>query len=213
MSVEATRITATTIQDENQAWGGLFDAGGITDGAGNTFECHIRNAPDVPNQAIAIVEQYGPRPDRTLQAVWEVLCPSGTKADSVGLWADPFGADVEIRLTGHRSNVRQHRSMALLQGVHTPHARGGGGGGGGLRPLPVIPPDRQTFQDVPPNSPFWLGIETYYAMGVASGYPCGTRPDEPCDAQSRPYFRPHSSLTRGQDAKININILRYIMGG
>ncbi|HUS13535.1 MAG TPA: hypothetical protein VM536_00775, partial [Chloroflexia bacterium] len=33
------------------------------------------------------------------------------------------------------------------------------------------------------------------------GYSCGG-PGEPCDAQSRPYFRPYANVTRGQLTKI-----------
>ena len=66
-----------------------------------------------------------------------------------------------------------------------------------------IPSDRQTFEDVPPGSTFWLYVERAYAYGVVAGYPCGASPDEPCiPPLNRPYFRPNGLATRGQAAKI-----------
>jgi hypothetical protein len=70
----------------------------------------------------------------------------------------------------------------------------------------VIPDMQQTFTDVPPAHPFWLYAERLLLNrpGVMSGYPCGG-PGEPCDSESRPYFRPHNPLTRGQTSKIVSN--------
>jgi hypothetical protein len=62
------------------------------------------------------------------------------------------------------------------------------------------PPD-PTFADVAPGSTFYLYVETAYSRTVISGYPCGS-PGEPCDPQSRPYFRPGNNVTRAQIAKI-----------
>ena len=53
----------------------------------------------------------------------------------------------------------------------------------------VIPTTQQTFADVPTTQPFWLWIERVAGRGIISGYTCGG-PGEPCDPQSRPYFRP-----------------------
>ena len=70
-------------------------------------------------------------------------------------------------------------------------------------------PTGQTFADVPPtNSTYWAYVERLAGLGTISGYTCGgTNPDtgtaEPCDAQSRPYFRLNSNATRGQIAKID----------
>ncbi|HEX8599489.1 MAG TPA: S-layer homology domain-containing protein [Chloroflexia bacterium] len=72
----------------------------------------------------------------------------------------------------------------------------------------AIPGTQQTFADVQANSTFWLFIERVYAHGAISGYPCGG-PGEPCDAQSRPYFRPSANLTRGQLAKITTSVAGY----
>ena len=58
-----------------------------------------------------------------------------------------------------------------------------------------------TFADVPPTHPFFAVIETAAAATIVSGYACGG-PNEPCDSQSRPYFRPAANVTRGQLAKI-----------
>jgi hypothetical protein len=71
----------------------------------------------------------------------------------------------------------------------------------------VIPDTQQTFADVAPNSTFWVYIERLLSHNpdVMSGYPCGQVPSEPCDSESRPYFRPNNPLTRGQTSKIVAN--------
>ena len=69
-----------------------------------------------------------------------------------------------------------------------------------------VPATQYTFADVPPSGTFWLYIERLLLNrpGVMSGYPCGGTA-EPCDDQSRPYFRPNNNLTRGQTSKIDAN--------
>jgi hypothetical protein len=68
-----------------------------------------------------------------------------------------------------------------------------------------IPPDQQTFEDVPPDHPFWLWIERLVLHSVMGGYPCGADA-EPCNPPGNlPYFRPYASATRGQLAKIVAN--------
>jgi hypothetical protein len=71
----------------------------------------------------------------------------------------------------------------------------------------VIPPDQQTFTDVPPTNTFWVYVERLLLNrpDAMSGYPCGTIPSEPCDSENRPYFRPNNPLTRGQASKIVAN--------
>jgi hypothetical protein len=59
----------------------------------------------------------------------------------------------------------------------------------------------QAFTDVPPTNTFFPFVQSAYAAGVISGYPCGGQ-GEPCDAQNRPYFRPGAGVTRGQTAKM-----------
>jgi hypothetical protein len=64
-----------------------------------------------------------------------------------------------------------------------------------------------TFADTPPGSTFFPSIETAAAGGLVSGYPCGginpqTGTPEPCDGGHRPYYRPATSVTRGQLSKI-----------
>ncbi len=59
----------------------------------------------------------------------------------------------------------------------------------------------QSFEDIPPGSPFYEAIERLVAHGVVAGYPCGG-PGEPCGASSLPYFRPNTGATRGQIAKL-----------
>ncbi|HEX8598089.1 MAG TPA: S-layer homology domain-containing protein [Chloroflexia bacterium] len=65
-------------------------------------------------------------------------------------------------------------------------------------------PEGQTFEDVPPSSPFYPFIERLTTRGVMSGYPCGG-PGEPCSGWDMPYFRPSSNVTRGQASKIVAN--------
>jgi hypothetical protein len=67
-----------------------------------------------------------------------------------------------------------------------------------------IPPEVQTFEDVPSSHPFWIWIERLAARGVMGGYNCGG-PGEPCSPQRRAYFRPYNDVTRGQSAKIVAN--------
>jgi hypothetical protein len=59
----------------------------------------------------------------------------------------------------------------------------------------------QTFEDVPPDSTFFLFIERMAALGIIGGYPCGEA-GEPCGPENRPYFRPAANATRGQISKI-----------
>jgi hypothetical protein len=71
----------------------------------------------------------------------------------------------------------------------------------------VIPETQQRFTDVPANSTFWVYVERLLTHNpdVMEGYPCGQIPSEPCDSESRPYFRPNNPLTRGQTSKIVAN--------
>ncbi len=64
-------------------------------------------------------------------------------------------------------------------------------------------PTAPTFVDVPATSPFFGYIEQAAAEGILSGYDCGA-PGEPCPGR---YFRPGTSATRGQLAKILFNVL------
>jgi hypothetical protein len=64
-----------------------------------------------------------------------------------------------------------------------------------------VPSTQQTFADVPYGATFWEYVERMAARGIVEGYPCGGA-GEPCDPQSRPYFRPNNPTTRGQISKI-----------
>jgi hypothetical protein len=68
-----------------------------------------------------------------------------------------------------------------------------------------IPPSQWTFTDVPYGSTFWVWVERLADRQVMSGYACGIDPNEPCDDQQRPYFRPGNGATRGQLTKIISN--------
>lgn len=65
-------------------------------------------------------------------------------------------------------------------------------------------PTGQTFEDVPPGSPFYEWVQRLSGRGVMGGYPCGGA-GEPCMSGSRPYFRPTNNSTRGQTSKIIAN--------
>jgi hypothetical protein len=73
------------------------------------------------------------------------------------------------------------------------------------------PHSEQTYEDVPGDNPFYLWIERLTMRGVMGGYFCGgvnpeTGQAEPCMApNSRPYFRPFNTVTRGQTSKIVAN--------
>ena len=69
----------------------------------------------------------------------------------------------------------------------------------------VIPPSQWTFTDVPYGSTFWLWVERLAGRDVMAGYNCGVDPNEPCDSENRPYFRPGNGATRGQLTKIVSN--------
>ena len=65
----------------------------------------------------------------------------------------------------------------------------------------LLSPGDATFSDVPLGSPLGAYVETIADRGIVTGYPCGAA-GEPCDPQSRAYFRPLSTTTRAQAAKI-----------
>jgi serine protease AprX len=68
----------------------------------------------------------------------------------------------------------------------------------------------QTFEDVPPASPFYVFIERLFRRGHMGGYPCGQRTTETCiPPENRPYFRPNEDATRGQLSKIVSNAAGY----
>jgi hypothetical protein len=67
-------------------------------------------------------------------------------------------------------------------------------------------PGPQVYEDVPESSPFYQWINRLSTRGHIGGYPCGLLPEEPCiEPDNLPYFRPSSSATRGQLAKIVSN--------
>jgi hypothetical protein len=60
-----------------------------------------------------------------------------------------------------------------------------------------------TFADVPRTDTFYPYVETAARLRIIAGYSCGG-PNEPCDAQRRPYFRPNAHITRAQITKIAV---------
>ena len=66
-----------------------------------------------------------------------------------------------------------------------------------------VPATQQSFEDVPPGTPFWEYVERLYARGIVGGYQCGITPAGPCvPPANRPYFLPDGGATRGQLTKI-----------
>ncbi|HEY0071720.1 MAG TPA: S-layer homology domain-containing protein [Chloroflexia bacterium] len=60
----------------------------------------------------------------------------------------------------------------------------------------------QSFQDIPPSSPFYAFIQRLAVRNIIGGYACGGA-GEPCVGPNNlPYFRPNAPTTRGQIAKI-----------
>jgi hypothetical protein len=67
--------------------------------------------------------------------------------------------------------------------------------------FPLVSPASPIFADVPLGYWAYDYIATAYQEGVVGGYPCGG-PGEPCDPQSRPYYRPTNEATRAQLCKM-----------
>jgi len=66
----------------------------------------------------------------------------------------------------------------------------------------LIPPDQQTFEDVPVGSTFWWHIEQLATVGIVRGYRCGGA-GEPCmPPNNRRYFRPGANASRAQAAEV-----------
>ncbi len=67
---------------------------------------------------------------------------------------------------------------------------------------PLANPSTATFQDVAVGSTFYQYLETAFAHGAISGYPCGGA-GEPCVAPgNKPYYRLSNNVTRGQISKM-----------
>src|SRR5262245_4224457 len=74
-------------------------------------------------------------------------------------------------------------------------------------PNAICPTGGQCFADVPSTNPFYTFINRIYQQDLVTGYPCGGS-GEPCDPQSRPYYRPANNVTRQQMAKFIDNARR-----
>jgi hypothetical protein len=68
---------------------------------------------------------------------------------------------------------------------------------------PVATPTACTlaFTDVLVTNTFYPFVRCLACQGIISGYPCGG-PNEPCNTNDDPYFRPNNPVTRGQLTKI-----------
>jgi hypothetical protein len=60
------------------------------------------------------------------------------------------------------------------------------------------------FADVQPDDTFYSFIRCLACRAIVGGYPCGA-PDEPCNDDDEPYYRPGANVTRGQLSKIIAN--------
>jgi hypothetical protein len=85
--------------------------------------------------------------------------------------------------------------------------------------LPIQTPaaGAYTFADAPPSALFFPYIETARAAGIVGGYPCGgidpqTGAAEPCDSNTRPYYRGGNVVTRGQLSKIVVGTAQQVQG-
>lgn len=74
-------------------------------------------------------------------------------------------------------------------------------------------PPNNTFTDVPRGSTFYRYVESIASRNIIGGYPCSPGSAlEPCDDQNRPYFRPGTSVTRGQLSKIVVIAAQQALG-
>jgi len=73
----------------------------------------------------------------------------------------------------------------------------------------LIPPNQETFADVPSSNTFWIYVERVASHSVISGYQGNGSTHNPCTGQVEQsdalYFRPCNNATRGQIAKIVAN--------
>ena len=53
----------------------------------------------------------------------------------------------------------------------------------------------------------WINMAA--GRSIISGYPCGLRPNEPCDAQNTSYFRPDELVSRGQFSKMLVGTRQW----
>jgi hypothetical protein len=56
----------------------------------------------------------------------------------------------------------------------------------------------QTYTDVTGANALYTPVQRLTALGIVSGYACGTSPAGACDMQNRPYFLPANTITRGE---------------
>lgn len=76
-----------------------------------------------------------------------------------------------------------------------------GGRTSGGTPLTLVERFRPAdgFTDVPPDNTFYPYVQCLACQGIESGYACGGE-NEPCDPDSKPYFRPNTLITREEIA-------------
>lgn len=102
--------------------------------------------------------------------------------------------------------AQEKASSGAFAGANNNSASEPGGQASPEASCPITP----CFTDVPSGNPFAGYIDRIYQEDLVTGYACGG-PGEPCDAESRPYYRVGASVTRGQMAKF-VDNARHLPG-
>lgn len=61
------------------------------------------------------------------------------------------------------------------------------------------------FADEPVGETYYIPVFCLVCRGIVNGYPCGQRPQDPCNGNNTPYFRTYENVTRAQIAKMASN--------
>ena len=189
--------------NDNQGFDGTRFAQGLSLGSG----IHTWDTSSLPNGTYWV---YAVVADAYNTSRWYSLAPM--KVDHSGTWKSTIFADMPnnhwavntvnyMATQGYVVGYPQADGSALFRpGNSATRAQ--------LSKMVVLAagyalrnPSSPTFADVPSSSNLYTFVETAAANGVVGGYPCGG-PGEPCDGQSRPYYRPNTNVTRAQTAKM-----------
>jgi hypothetical protein len=191
----ATVLQAEEVWGQELASGGFGSVGAWPDAAGNVVRwMTLTNPNEHATQAVSYAQYMAP--DGMKELI--VLNAADRKADSTHIIQ--LGTQFHVYTSGHTmvSNPRYNSlDLAVWDAGAVPY-------GPGEKPKTGVSDssdNEQIFADVPEGSTFYPHIQALASRGIIGGYPCGG-PGEPCDAESRPYFRVGNSVTRGQFAKM-----------
>ncbi len=184
--------TVTLIDQQGDSF---IDVDQVVDAAGNRFVAVGVATPGNNNDTNVSVMCY--TPSGAISGQWTVYPSANHKVDKLSIThtgQDLLLVMITHEISGLPCSIRVE--SAVIPGVFTDSAglslqEGGPGAFTG----------DQTFTDVPPNLSLYPYLQYMASKGAIGGYQCGG-PDEPCDAQNRPYFRPGNPLTRAQICKI-----------